>query len=45
MSVNTMGQPRTGGSRAAAIAVVAAFVICIATLAPASAQNFEVPTN
>ena len=45
MSVNTMGRLRTCGSRAAAIAVVAAFAMSIATLAPASAQTFEVPSN
>ena len=41
MSVNTMGRSRTGGSRAAAIAVVATFAIGIATLAPASAQIWQ----
>ncbi len=45
MSVYTMDRPRTGGARAAAIAVVATFAIGIATLAPARAQTFEVPTN
>ncbi|MCZ6586852.1 MAG: hypothetical protein O7B24_02800, partial [Alphaproteobacteria bacterium] len=45
MSVNTMGRSRTGGPRAATLAIAAALTIGIATLAPASAQTFEVPTN
>ena len=45
MSVDTMDRSRAGGLRAAAISIAAALAIGIATLATASAQTFEVPSN
>ena len=45
MSVDTMDRSRAGGLRATAISIAAALAIGIATLATASAQTFEVPSN
>ncbi len=45
MCVDTMGRPRAGSLRVSAISIVAASAIGIATLATASTQTFEVPSN
>ena len=45
MSIDTRGRPRAGTLCVAAVSIVAPIAIGIATLATASAQTFEVPSN